>query len=98
MRSPTAAEVARRLWALETDYAGLSNDADEKLSREQIDWAEWILVMEPRHRRRLTALFGPALSGRKVSVLDIPDRYGFMDDTLVALLEQRLARHFGPVR
>ncbi|HCQ64910.1 MAG TPA: phosphotyrosine protein phosphatase [Rhodobacteraceae bacterium] len=98
MRSPTAADVARERWGIETDFAGLSNDADEKLSQEQIAWADVVLVMERRQRARLNALFGAALRGRKVVVLDIPDRFGYMDENLVALLEQRLGKHFGPMR
>ena len=98
IRSPTAADFARERWGIETDFAGLSNDADEKLSQEQIAWADVIFVMQRRQRARLNALFGPALRGRKLVVLDVPDRFGYMDDDLVALLEQRLERHFGPAR
>lgn len=96
MRSPTAADLARDKWGIETDFAGLSNDADEKLSLEQVEWAEVIFVMERRQRTRLTSLFSAALAGKKVIVLNVPDRFGYMEPELVTLLEERFTRYFGP--
>ena len=52
-RSPTAADVVSRLSAVETDFAGLSNDADERLNLEHIKWADTIAVMEKRQLSRL---------------------------------------------
>ncbi len=95
MRSPTAADLARDRWGIEADFAGLSNDADEKLSTEQVAWAEAIFVMERRQKARLSTRFGPALRGKRVAVLDVPDRFGYMEPALVALLIRRLERHLG---
>ncbi|MEM7642622.1 MAG: phosphotyrosine protein phosphatase [Pseudomonadota bacterium] len=88
MRSPTAARIARQ-WA-DTDYAGLSNDADVPLERDQVDWADIIFVMERRQAKRLTTLFGDLLADRRVVVLDIPDRYAFGDPDLIDRLTPRL--------
>lgn len=85
MRSPTAAVIAAR-WA-ETDHAGLSNDADVPLDRDQVEWAEVIFVMEGRQATRLKTLFGDMLRDRKVVVLGIPDRYRLDDPALIARLE-----------
>lgn len=83
-RSPTAADIAAG-WGVETDFAGLSADADERLSAEQIDWAEVIFVMERRQKARLARQF--ALGSKRVVCLNIPDRYPFMDPGLIARLE-----------
>jgi protein-tyrosine phosphatase len=63
---------------------------------KETDLAEFdlILVMEPVHRRRLNQKFGRALAGKQVVVLDIPDRFEFMDPALVELLKQRCGRYF----
>lgn len=92
MRSPTAASVASDRMGWATDFAGLSKDADERVSLEQIEWADVIAVMERAHRKRLAAQFGRALNGKRVVSLDIPDRYRFMQPELIGLLEQRLPR------
>ena len=94
MRSPTAAAIAAE-W-VETDYAGLSNDADVPLERGQVEWAEVILVMEGRQARRLKKLFGDLLKDRRVVVLDVPDRYAFMDADLIARLTPILRARFAP--
>ena len=92
MRSPTAAEIAAR-W-VETDYAGLSNDADVPLDADQIDWADVILVMERRQAKRLKTLFGDRIGARKVVVLGVPDRFGYRDPALVDRLEPVLRARF----
>ena len=53
MRSPTAAEIARTTLAAETDYAGLSHDADERVGVEHIAWADSIAVMEKAQLAKL---------------------------------------------
>jgi len=42
-----------------------------------------ILVMEPVHRRRLNQRFGRTLAGKQVVVLDIPDRFEFMEPAVI---------------
>jgi predicted protein tyrosine phosphatase len=91
LRSPTAEAIFRGRPGIETDSAGLSPDAEVALSPEQIEWADLILVMEKVHRSRLNRKFGKHLAGKRVVVLEIPDRYDFMDPELVRLLEARCA-------
>ncbi len=94
LRSPTAEAIFADHPAVEVDSAGLSRDAEVPVSLEQIEWADLILVMEPVHRRRLNQKFGRALAGKQVVVLDIPDRFEFMEPALVELLKQRCGRYF----
>jgi len=86
LRSPTAEQVFGTWPNLEVDSAGLADDADVVLSTDQLDRAEWIVVMESSHRRRLQARHRARLKGKKIVCLDIPDRYAFMQAELVAAL------------
>ena len=97
MRSPTAADIVASWDGVESDFAGLSNDADEKLSSEQIDWADVIVVMETRQKKRLTGLFASRLAHKRVMVLGIPDRYTFMQPELVRLMTPKLQLIWGPI-
>lgn len=90
MRSPTAADLFSGRNGIETDFAGLSNDADERLSLDQIQWADVIYVMENRQKARLNALFGTHLKSVRVVSLGIPDKFEYMQPELVELLEDKL--------
>jgi len=90
MRSPTAADIVSGWEGIEADFAGLSNDADERISSEHVDWSDLIVVMEARQRKRLLQLFGTRLARKRVVILDVPDRFGYMDPELVDLISPRL--------
>lgn len=91
LRSPTAADLFADTEGVETDSAGLNNDAVVPLSSEQIAWADLILVMETAHKSRLNRKWKKHLAGKRVAVLDVPDDYQYMDDDLVELLKARCA-------
>lgn len=91
LRSPTAEAVFSNHPAIEVDSAGLNNDAELPLSKEQLEWADLIIVMEKTHRIRLNRKFKNALAGKRIAVLDIPDDYDYMDPALIALLKTRCA-------
>lgn len=89
VRSPTAAQIFSEWDGIRTDFGGLSNDADDALSADQIDWADVIMVMERRHQTRLNDRFRRILAGKKILVLDIRDRFTFMEQALIdELLEK----------
>jgi len=92
-RSPTAAQVFATWEGVRTDFGGVSNDADDALSSDQIDWADQIFVMEQRYAKRLSEKFGPALRGRRVINLAIRDEYRFMDAHLIEALIQKAGPH-----
>lgn len=88
-RSPTAAQIFADRPGIATDFGGISKDADDALSADQIEWADIILVMEQRHRTRLADRFGRLLAGRRVVNLGIRDRFTFMQPELIAELEEK---------
>ena len=92
LRSPTAEQVFASWPDIEVDSGGLSPDADEQLSAEQVAWADLIFVMEKVHRSKLQRNFRKLLQAR-VICLDIPDDYAFMDPELIRILKERVPRH-----
>jgi predicted protein tyrosine phosphatase len=93
LRSPTADQVFSTWPDVETDSAGLDNDAVVSLSPEQLEWADIIFVMERSHRNRLSKKFRAHLNGKRVICLNIPDDYEFMQPELVARLTAAAGRY-----
>ena len=73
--------------------AGTSEDADNPVSGDLIEWADVIFAMERVHRQRLNQRFGSLMRAKQVVVLGIPDKYKFMDPELVEILNQRVPAH-----
>ena len=90
LRSPTAEQVFSTWPGVETDSAGLGNDANVPLSVEQINWATKIFVMERAHRNKLTKKFKTHLNGKPIICLNIPDEYDYMQPELVQLMTVRI--------
>lgn len=96
MRSPTAADLCSDWPNISADFGGLSNDADERVSLEQIEWADKIYVMEKRQRTKLIHIFGPELKATRVICLNVPDRYTYGQPELIAALEAKLKPILNP--
>jgi predicted protein tyrosine phosphatase len=93
LRSPTAEAIFADHPKINVDSAGLNHDAEVPLSEEQVKWADLIIVMEKTHRRRLNQKFKSALAGKRITVLNIPDNYDYMDPDLISLLKSRCANY-----
>ena len=93
LRSPTAEQVFAGEEGLETASAGLNRDADVPLTRDLLQWADIVFVMESAHRERLLRRFRSEMRGTRLICLDIPDRYAFMDPDLIRLLRDRVGPH-----
>jgi predicted protein tyrosine phosphatase len=94
-RSPTAEQVWRKHPKIAARSAGTSPNARHKVSVEDIRWASVILVMEEKHKSRLTAEFTRLLENKPIHVLDIPDDYRYMDPELIEILEQSVPSLLG---
>lgn len=94
-RSPTAEQVWRKHPKVAARSAGTSPNARHKVSVEDIRWASVILVMEEKHKSRLTAEFTRMLENKPIHVLDIPDDYKYMDPELIEILEQSVPSLLG---
>ena len=92
LRSPTAEQVFADWPGIQTQSAGLGNEAGNPVSPELLAWADLIFVMERAHRNKLSKKFRPYLGGKRVICLGIPDDYEYMDPILVHLLRQKVTR------
>lgn len=68
--------------------AGTSPRARRTVTAKDIQWADFIFVMEQKHKQRLKASFSRLLNFKDIYVLDIPDNYQFMDPELVKIFEE----------
>lgn len=92
LRSPTAEQVFADWPGIETQSAGLGNDAGNPVSPELLAWSDLIFVMEKAHRNKLSSKFRRHLAGKRVVCLDIPDDYDYMDPALIRLLRAKVTR------
>ncbi len=93
LRSPTAEVVFSEYTDIEAIGAGTNKDAPTTISADLIEWADLILVMEKKHRSKITAKFKDILKNKKIVVLNILDKYDFMDSDLIEILEKRVFKH-----
>jgi len=91
LRSPTAELLFSMEPGLETQSAGISNEAENPVTPETLEWADLIFVMEQVHKRKLTRRFARHLKDKRVICLDIPDIYAYMDPELIKLLLDRVS-------
>ncbi|MBV1928350.1 MAG: phosphotyrosine protein phosphatase [Gammaproteobacteria bacterium] len=92
LRSPTAEAIFSNINDWEVYSAGISNDAEVHVSVEDIEWADFIFVMEKAHRKKLNSKFGSVIKNKKVISLDVPDDYEYMDEKLIEILQSKVPR------
>ena len=88
-RSPTAEALYRNDARLEVRSAGVRLGARRTITRGDLEWADWIFVMEREHVRRICDSF-PGVSLPRVSILEIPDEFRYMDPELQQLLREAI--------
>lgn len=92
LRSPTAEAVFSSVVGWEVYSAGVSNDAEVHVSIEDVEWADFIFVMEKAHKKKLSSKFGQAIKEQKIICLDIPDDYEYMDEKLIEILKLKVPK------
>ena len=90
LRSPTAERVFYGLPGIEVRSAGTERDAENPISRDDVEWADVIFVMEKRHRNKIHTMFKDLYDQKRIVCLHILDEYEFMQPELIELLEQRV--------
>ncbi|VEP15445.1 conserved hypothetical protein [Hyella patelloides LEGE 07179] len=88
-RSPTAETIYRHDIRLNVRSAGTSASAIKRISEKNINWADLILVMENKHKKRIISEYN-YLELPQIIVLDIPDDYQYMDRELISIIETSL--------
>ncbi len=67
--------------------AGVSDKSRHRVTEKDLSWADLVLVMERKHKARITEAFAHLENLPRIESLDIPDEYEFMDEELVDLLQ-----------
>ncbi len=90
LRSPTAEAVFATNLDWNVRSAGLKNNSEVQVGADDVEWAEYIFVMENSHKKKLQERFRAELNGQKVICLGIPDNYEYVDDALVEILKAKV--------
>jgi predicted protein tyrosine phosphatase len=90
-RSATAETIYRNHAFYQIKSAGTAANARIKINAKLINWATLIFVMEKKHKQRLSEKFAEELKGKQIVVLGIADNYQYMDETLITLIETKVA-------
>jgi predicted protein tyrosine phosphatase len=89
LRSLTAEKIFKEL-GYSVRSAGTENNSRIKISSGDIGWADLIFVMEAKHKERLKDKFKDSLTDKKVILLNIPDKYKYMDPKLIEILKEKV--------
>lgn len=93
LRSPTAEALFAGDPTLEVRSAGCRTDATAPITREALEWADVIFVMERNQRNVIRKRFEDIYQHKKIICLYIEDMYEYMDPDLVGLLTERVQPH-----
>jgi len=85
-RSKTAEELFKNKF--ETKSAGLYNE--KPVTKQQISWANTIIVMEECQRSELAKRFPKEYMQKRILSLDVPDTYNYNQPELVNLLKSKI--------
>jgi predicted protein tyrosine phosphatase len=89
-RSRTAEELYRNFPGYTAKSAGTEPGSRQRVTEGLLGWADFIFVMESRHRDYLSDKFPEASAGKRVICLRIPDDYTYNDPELIELLKANL--------
>jgi len=92
LRSPTAEAVFSEYEGVEAIGAGTNADSETPVSGDLIEWADIILVMEKAHKTKISQKFQALLKGKKLVLLNIPDKYVSMQTELIQVLKAKVAK------
>ncbi len=94
-RSPTAESLLKGKEGLEVKSAGTWAGAKTVVSKELVNWADMIFVMEEHHKEAVKKIDQNV--GKKIIVLDIEDTYLRNDPKLTEILKEKLSKYFDDI-
>ena len=90
MRSATAHKIYEGDDRFEVKSAGTDKTATTVLTKEILDWADSIVVMEKHHRNHIRKHFPEIYKIKRIVCLYITDDYEYMQTELVEILKDKL--------
>lgn len=91
LRSPTAQKIFSDYTYLEVKSAGILPHAIIQVSKELLEWADIIFVMESTQKRFILDKFNGISNRKSIICLNIPDEYYYMDSELVEMLRDKVS-------
>lgn len=86
MRSATAHKIYEADNRFDVKSAGTDKTANTVLTKELLEWADTILVMENTHRNVIQKKFKDIYKSKRITCLYIPDDYDYMQPELINVL------------
>ena len=93
IRSLTAEHMFQGVPGYAVKSAGTEPNSRIRVNEGHIGWADFIFVMEKKHRRILEENFPEVLDGKQVVCLQIPDEYTYMEPALIDELKAGINHH-----
>ena len=93
VRSKTAAYLYRNDNRMNVRSAGLSPVSPHQLNRNDLEWAEVVMMMEYVHKKRIQKTYRE-MDLPELVVLDIPDEYVYMEEELVEMIKPAVENYF----
>lgn len=89
IRSRTAEHLFKDDGRFNIRSVGLSSKSKRKINKKDIEWANLVLVMENKYKIRIIDIY-EGIPLPKIFVLDIKDKYKYMDEELCKILETKI--------
>jgi predicted protein tyrosine phosphatase len=93
IRSLTAEHMLEGVPGFIVKSAGTELRSRIRVNEGHLGWADFIFVMEKKHRRIPEENFPGALVGKPIICLNIPDEYRYMELALMEELKAGLSQH-----
>ncbi|PWQ94485.1 low molecular weight protein tyrosine phosphatase family protein [Leucothrix arctica] len=90
LRSPTAESIFCNKEDWDVRSAGLNAGANVCISIEDVEWADYIFVMEQTHKKKLQKKFREQIKNQSIICLSIPDNYDYMEEELIRILKAKV--------
>jgi predicted protein tyrosine phosphatase len=89
-RSPTAESIYKNYSGINVKSAGTEPSARIKLNSKIIEWADYIFVMEKKHKQRMSENFPAETKDKRIIILNIPDEFKYMDPELIEEIKSKV--------
>jgi predicted protein tyrosine phosphatase len=89
MRSASAHEIYKNDLRFIVKSAGTDSGATILLTRDLLEWADSIIVMETHHRNSIRKHYPDLYKNKRIVCLYIPDDYAYMQSELIVILRNK---------
>ena len=88
-RSRTAEHIFKNDNRFSIRSAGLSPKSERKISENDLNWADLVLVMETEQRSKIRDLYCH-MELPVIEIMHIPDDFEFLDEELIEILTEKI--------